>query len=218
MKNTYSDELGELYGDYARRLGFLYTGLESILNDPRARWWDDTGTLVKERRADIVQRSLRDAVHDAKQRLGPDPHEWRWGTLHRAVFAHPLGRFWPLDWLLNRSVPYGGDGHTVNNAYYRVDQPFDAVVGSSFRMVVDLSDMAHASAMNTTGQSGRPLTPHYDDMIQPWADVEYQPSNVDGGGRHSSSCGGDIGVNSRGLKGNAMKQDGSAAGKLTPLL
>lgn len=80
-----------------------------------------------------------------------------------------------LDWLLNRCLPYGGNGHTVNNAYYRLDQPFDTVAGSSFRMVVDLSDMTHASAMNTTGQSGRPLTTHYDDMVQPWADVEYHP-------------------------------------------
>ena len=173
MKNAYADELGDLYNDYAWRFGVFYTGLDALLHQPQAKWWDDVRTPTVETRKDILRRSLQDAMADARQRLGSDPARWRWGDLHRAVFAHPLGRGWPLDWLLNRSVPSGGDGHTVNVGYYRLNQPFDVVAAPSFRMVVDLSDIAHAYAMNTTGQSGRPLTPHYDDMIQSWVTVQY---------------------------------------------
>ena len=98
----------------------------------------------------------------------------KWGKLHRAVFAHPMGRVWPLDWLLNRITPYSGGTHTVNVTFSCWDRPFDAIAVASYRMVVDLSEITHSFAMNTTGQSGRPFTPHYDDMIQPWADVQYR--------------------------------------------
>lgn len=179
MKNAYSDELGDLYDEYARRSGFLYTGIDALIHEPEAKWWDDVRTRAVETRKDILRRSLQNAMDDARQRLGSDPARWRWGDLHRAVFAHPLGRSWPLDWLLNRSAPYGGDRHTVNVGHYQLDQPFAVVVASSFRMVVDLSDIAHAYAMNTTGQSGRPLTFHYGDMIHSWADVKYHPMWMD---------------------------------------
>jgi len=179
MKNTFGDELGELYDQYAGRSGGLYSGLDTLISQPQAQWWDDVRTPAVETRTDILRRSLQEAVEDARQRLGSDPAEWQWGELHQAVFAHPLGRRWPLDWLLNRAVPYGGDGHTVWPRYYRLDQPFNTVAAASFRMVVDLSDMAHGSAMNTTGQAGRPFTPHYGDMIQSWADVQYHPMWMD---------------------------------------
>ncbi|MBI3303902.1 MAG: penicillin acylase family protein, partial [Deltaproteobacteria bacterium] len=179
MKNTYSDELGDLYKDYAARSSGLYSGMDAIIHQPQAKWWDDVRTPAAETRKDILRRSLQDAIADARQRLGSNPTRWRWGDLHRAVFAHPMGRRWPLNWLLNRSVPYGGDGHTVNVGYYRLDQPFDVVAAPSFRMVVDLSNIAHAYAMNTTGQSGRPFTPHYGDMIEAWAEVKYHPMWMD---------------------------------------
>ncbi len=179
IKNTFSDELGDLYNDYALRSGGLYSGLDAIISQPQAKWWDDVRTPEVETRVDIVRRSLQDAIEDARKRLGTNPAQWRWGDLHPAVFAHGLGRQWPLNWLLNRVVPYGGDSHTVNVGYYRLDQPFNAWITASFRMVVDMSDITHAYAMNTTGQSGRPFTPHYSDMIQSWADVQYHPMWMD---------------------------------------
>ena len=116
---------------------------------------------------------------DVKQRLGSDPSAWRWRDIHPAVFKHALGQFWPLDWFFNRSVPVGGDNQTVNLGGFAGNSPFNVNAAPSFRMVVDLADVAHAFSMHTTGQSGRPFTPHYDDMIQPWADVEYHPMWMD---------------------------------------
>jgi penicillin amidase len=29
--------------------------------------------------------------------------------------------------------------------------------------------------MHTTGQSGHPFHPHYDDMIDPWRNIDYHP-------------------------------------------
>ena len=180
MKNTYSDDLGDLYPDYAERFGtFLYSGMDLLIHQPQARWWDDVQTPVVETRTDILRRSVQDAVADARQRLGTDSSRWQWGKLHQAVFVHALGRVWPLDWLLNRSIAYGGDGHTVNLGHYSFKQPFNATGAPNYRMIVDMADIAHAQAMNAIGQSGRPFTPHYDDMLQPWAEVTYHPMWMD---------------------------------------
>ena len=179
MNNTYHDELGELYPDYAKRFGFLWTGLDAILQQPNARWWDDIHTPTRETRGDILRNSLQKAVEEVRHRFGFDPGQWHWGELHPAVFAHPFGRVRPLDWLLNRTVPAGGDGHTVNMAYYLFDRPFAGVVGPSFRMVVDMADIAHAHAINAIGQSGRPFSRHYDDLLPAWAAGTYHPMWMD---------------------------------------
>ena len=178
MKNAYSDDLGDLYEDYAERFGtFLYSGIDRLIQQPEAqtRWWDDVQTPVIETRTDILRHSVQDAVTDARQRLGTDASGWQWERLHQAVFVHPLGQVWPLDWLLNRSVAHGGDGHTVNLGHYSFKQPFNATAAATYRMIVDMADVTQAQSMNAIGQSGRPFTPHYDDMLQPWAEVEYHP-------------------------------------------
>ena len=105
-----------------------------------------------------------DAVLDVKQSLGSDPSAWRLRDIHQAVFKHALGQFWPLDWFFNRSVPVGGDSHTVNLGCFAGNSPLNVFAAPSFRMVVDIANVAHAFSMHTTGQSGRPSTPHYDEI------------------------------------------------------
>ncbi len=45
----------------------------------------------------------------------------------------------------------------------------------SMRMVIDLSDLAASTSMNTTGQSGHAFHHHDDDVLAPWADGEQRP-------------------------------------------
>jgi acyl-homoserine lactone acylase PvdQ len=44
-----------------------------------------------------------------------------------------------------------------------------------------LSDINHALGMNSTGQSGNPLSKGYTDMIEAWAQVQYHPLLFDDG-------------------------------------
>ncbi|MBN8898483.1 MAG: penicillin acylase family protein, partial [Rhodospirillales bacterium] len=46
---------------------------------------------------------------------------------------------------------------------------------ASFRMVVDVGAWDEAKVINTPGQSGNPLSPHYDDLGPLWARGEYVP-------------------------------------------
>ncbi len=107
---------------------------------------------------------MLDAVLDVEHRLGSDPSAWRWRDVHQAVFKHPHGQFWPLDWFSNRSVPVGGDNHTVNLGCFAGNSLSNVFAAPSCCMVVDLANVAHAFSMHTTGQSGRPSTPHSVDI------------------------------------------------------
>jgi penicillin amidase len=42
-------------------------------------------------------------------------------------------------------------------------------------MIVDLATLSNSLSMHTTGQSGHAFHPHYDDMIDPWRNIEYHP-------------------------------------------
>ena len=100
------------------------------------------------------------------------------GAVHAAAFHHPLGAKKPLDKLFNRGpFPYGGDTNTVWQAAFVPKLPISPAGGftASWRMICDLSDWDASRAVHTTGQSGHPASPHYDDMIWMWLRGQYHP-------------------------------------------
>ena len=107
--------------------------------------------------------------------LGADPAGWQWGNLHHGYFAHPLSRV--ADAAVFHDVgklPIGGSGSTPMNTTYR-GTDFRLTVGASFRMVVDVGDWDNSRVINTPGQSGNPLSAHYDDLAPLWARGDYVP-------------------------------------------
>ncbi|MBK7994560.1 MAG: penicillin acylase family protein [Blastocatellia bacterium] len=49
----------------------------------------------------------------------------------------------------------------------------------SYRQIVDLGDLDNSWMCHTTGQSGSPFSPHYDDMIKMWLKTELHPMLFD---------------------------------------
>jgi penicillin amidase len=45
--------------------------------------------------------------------------------------------------------------------------------GPSYRHIVDLSDMESSLFLNPLGQSGNPLSKHYDDFLRAWSEGGY---------------------------------------------
>lgn len=171
LENTFRDDLGdELYEEF---LGYLENGyaagLYPIIDTPGSPWWDDRGTPNVEDRSAILARSLADALGLLRSRQGEDRAGWNWATLHEVRFEHPLGRQRPFDLLFNRGpVPFGGSTHTVANAWTSLRQPFRAPIGTSFRMVADLSNLNAATSVIPTGGSGHFLSPHFFDQNAGW--------------------------------------------------
>ncbi len=178
IENTFKDELGdELFSEFLEflELGY-YGGVFTIIDDPSSGWWDDRQTPNLEDRKAIFNRSLQEALALLGDRQGNDPEGWDWATLHSVAFEHLLGRQPPLNWIFNRGpTPFGGSAFTVANSVVSLANPFDVPAGTSFRLVVDLSDLNATLSSIPTGASGHPLSSHYFDQNQGWLKGDSHP-------------------------------------------
>jgi penicillin amidase len=121
---------------------------------------------------------------------GEDPADWRWGDVHRTRFDHMLGSVKALAPVLNREVEAGGGPFTVNVSWYSLRKPFDSKFGPSFREVLDVTDWDRSRFIHTTGQSGHPSSPHFDDLVAVWAGnrtipAPFSPEAVDAAAAHT---------------------------------
>ncbi|HUX76241.1 MAG TPA: penicillin acylase family protein, partial [Anaerolineae bacterium] len=174
---TFGDELGEQLLRRAR--GSATDALVEILPDEFSPWFDDVTTPGVETRDEILLRALDEAVEELTDTLGRDMGRWRWGDLHTATFENQsLGHCGVrlVERIFNRGpVAVDGTIATVNNTGYTLDSPYGVETVSSQRQIVDLGNLTRSVSMHTTGQSGHPFHPHYDDMIDPWRNIEYHP-------------------------------------------
>ena len=132
----------------------------------------DEGALSQEQLDDVLSAAW-DRCADL---MGSDPASWRWGDIHAARFAHPLGRMPGLEPLfVAAELALGGDEQTVNNAGFEGDGPFNVYVVPSWRAVYDLSDLDASMGILPTGQSGNPASPHWSDQSEAWAAGELRP-------------------------------------------
>jgi penicillin amidase len=136
--------------------------LLNVLETASPRWLGGT-----EARDAALFQALREAVEEARTKLGPNPDTWRWGALHTTPFHHPLAVDDERKKLFDLpTVERGGDGDTINVG---AGPGFAAVHGASFREVLDVADWDRSVAINVPGQSGEPGSPHYSDLLPLWA-------------------------------------------------
>ncbi len=161
-----------LTGYFAWREPFVCAALPAMLEErippPAGGSWDE-----------LVPAALDDALDELEQRLGADQRAWRWGALHRVRFAHPLARFpgaGPL--FVAAEHELGGDEQTVLQSGIDAHLGYEAVVVPSWRFVADLADPDRSAAVLTTGQSGNPASPHWNDQAGLWASGELRPCPV----------------------------------------
>jgi penicillin amidase len=121
--------------------------------------------------ADAVAAALGRARNGLTARLGADPHGWDWARAHRARFAHELEKRDAS--LTPRTVAVRGDRGTV--CVGSVNLPRDTVVtfGPTLRVIFDLADSSGWFAL-PPGNSGDPDSPHYDDLLEAWAELRYR--------------------------------------------
>jgi penicillin amidase len=174
---TFEDELGDKL--FEKAVGQSMVALLDVLEDPTSTWFDNRLTPETENRDVILLQALAEAVEALTESQGADMTAWRWGDLHRATFVNQsLGQsgIAPIERIFNRGpVEVDGTLATLNNTGYDPAEPFDVATVPSYRQIIDLADFTRSVSVHTTGQSGHPFHPHYDDMIDLWRNIQLHP-------------------------------------------
>jgi len=126
-----------------------------------------------------VAKALADAYSQLQTRFGPDTSTWQWGTMHTATFAHPLASVTPINLIYGVApVQRPGDSVTVSvggDGGFSADPPSYAQhTVSSMRQIIDLSNLDQSLWVTTTGESGNPFSPYYQDLVPLWNTNAYQ--------------------------------------------
>ena len=124
--------------------------------------------LLATRPEEQMRAALGAVVRSLKARHGPSAAWWQWGDLRPLHVTHPiLGAHWLLGHAFNLpAVPIGGDANTVSQAASRpLDLREPTHNFANLRLVFDVSDWDETRLDLCGGQSGNPLSPHYDDLF-----------------------------------------------------
>lgn len=145
-------------------------------------WCDIVQSEPVETCTTIARQALDAAILDLTQRFGPDVSSWRWGDLHEARQLHPgLGRMPVLRWVVSLMQPISGGDFTLARAGTAGvgRNPWQNVTGAGYRGVYDMADPDSSVFVISTGQSGHPLSRHYDDLSELWRRGEYIGMSLD---------------------------------------
>jgi penicillin amidase len=125
----------------------------------------------------VLRRAVEDACDELSREQGPDASRWTLGRRQRIGFAHPLAAAMPvLRPLFDRGPhPIGGDSDTPHQVGAAREGSGAAIIARTwapfYRAVYDMSEGGGLVAINATGQSGHPASPHYADQEQDWLAV-----------------------------------------------
>ncbi len=177
LADTFHDRLPEKYfpsgGDR------WYAVVANLVKQPNSSWWDHPNTPKVENRDQIFRESLTKAVDELERIQGKDPKNWNWGKLHTVTFRNAtLGKsgVTPIEALFNRGAfATAGNGETVNANRWKANKSFEVTDIPSLRMIVDLGNLDNSLSIHTPGQSGHAFHRHYNDMVDPWCQIEYHP-------------------------------------------
>jgi penicillin amidase len=170
LKNTFLDELGK--ADFKM---LLTTHIVKQIIEPQSKnensvWWDNINTKTKkETRAEILNKSFREAITSLENQLGKDVNSWTWHRVHTLEHQHPLGQVGALRSVFNVG-PFNVPGSTevINNLFFDFTDSGEYAVkgGPSTRRVIDFSDIENSMSILPTGQSGNPFSKHYNDQAE----------------------------------------------------
>ena len=175
------DELGPLHEKFSQVEPLF---IEKVYRDivGAGQWCDVVQSTPVETCAEIARLALDDALAGLEKTYGSEITALRWGEAHQATHDHPvLGNIPVLKWFVNiRQSTSGGDntlqrGKTIGTG----PNPYLNVNAGAYRGVYDFADPDSSVYIISTGQSGHPLSRHYDDLGELWRRGEYVPMSLD---------------------------------------
>ena len=158
-----ADEFPHIEPDFLERVFRNIDGAQA--------WCDVIQSAAVESCTDIARLALDEALLRLSERHGPSVESWRWGDLHQAAQDHSvLGDVAGLRHFVNIRQSTSGDDHTLMRGRTKGtgDNPYLNVHGAGYRGVYDFADPDSSVFIISTGQSGHPLSRHYDNLGERW--------------------------------------------------
>lgn len=187
LELVFGDKLGPATSGYLGEAGnplFIINGfsqraqthlLELLDNHEQSVWYLDAATGKQRTREELIEAAWARAMQRLRQDAGEVTRMWSWGRLHQVRYVHPLGSVRLMRNLFNRGpFPVGGDGTTPNLARFAPKLPLGLVqVNAGYRQIFEVGTWDRAQSSCNIGQSGYPLSKHYDDQIMLWREGVY---------------------------------------------
>ncbi|MEC8631206.1 MAG: penicillin acylase family protein [Pseudomonadota bacterium] len=175
------DDLGPLADEFTHvEPLFLERVFRNI--EGAAAWCDIVQSTAVESCTDVARVALDEALIWIDETYGGALESLRWGDAHTAEHKHQiLGEVPFLKWFVNIYQSTSGGDNTLQRGRTSGDgpNPFANVHGAGYRGVYDFADPDSSVFIISTGQSGHPLSRHYDDMGELWRRGEYVPMSLD---------------------------------------
>lgn len=126
---------------------------------------DNTDLFIEE-----MGDALAAVIKTLREQYGTDANQWAWGRVRPLTLRHSVGERAPFHRVFNLGpFAWGGDTNTVGQASADVADPAaNPSFIASLRMVVDVGNWDESRFILPGGQSGNPLSPHYDDQLALW--------------------------------------------------
>ncbi len=168
--STFLDELGEEDANGFLKTHFQKSSIRTWLSNDSSLWWDDVNTKEKkESMSEIINNSFQLAFDDLTSAYGPNPTAWKWKKFHTLELEHPLGKQKPLNFLFNVGPnPIAGGLETLNNQSFALTATptYKSTLGAALRRTIDFADPENGMSVLPGGQSGNPMSKHYDDQTE----------------------------------------------------
>jgi penicillin G amidase len=170
LKNTFHDEMGETGFNQFLKTHIMKQTISFQIKNQNSPWWDNIKTKkIKETQTVILNQSFHEAIASLNKQLGDDMESWKWSNVHKIEFKHPLGSVALLRPFFNVgifSIP--GSTEVINNTmFFYSDESFHTIkAGPSTRRIIDFSDIENSWSILPTGQSGNPMSKHYNDQTE----------------------------------------------------
>ena len=175
------DELGPLAENFTHVDPIF---IERVFRDTdgAGEWCNIVQSSVRETCTEMAITALDEALLRLTERYGENVESWRWGDAHMATHTHSvLGEVPLVRHFVNIRQSTSGGDHTLMRARTsgQEPEPFANVHGAVYRGVYDFADPESSVFILSTGQSGHPLSRHYDDLGDLWRRGEYIPMTLD---------------------------------------
>lgn len=178
LKNTFQDEMGEISFKQFLKTNVMKQTIAFQMQNINSPWWDNISTKNKvESREQILLQSYKQAIASLENQLGSNVNAWTWNKVHHVEYKHPLGSVALLRPFFNVGIfEIAGSNEVINNTMfdYTDDKMYTIKAGPSTRRIVDFSNIENSLSILPTGNSGNPMSKHYDDQAEMYVNGKFR--------------------------------------------